>query len=53
MKNSKDIDGWFNHQAAYDYLLANMPQDGTFLELGAWLGKSSNGSTGNTLEVKM
>jgi predicted O-methyltransferase YrrM len=41
MKASKDIDGWFNHQAAYDYLLANMPQYGTFVELGAWLGKSS------------
>ena len=41
MKVSKDIDGWFNHQAAYDYLLSNMPQDGTFVELGAWLGKSS------------
>jgi predicted O-methyltransferase YrrM len=41
MKTSKQIDGWFNHQAAYDYLLANMPQDGTFVELGAWLGKSS------------
>ena len=41
MKSSKDIDGWFNHQAAYDYLLANIPEDGTFVELGAWLGKSS------------
>ena len=41
MKSSKDIDGWFNHQAAYDYLLDNMPQYGTFVELGAWLGKSS------------
>ena len=41
MKASKDIEGWFNHQAAYDYLLANMPDDGTFVELGAWLGKSS------------
>ena len=41
MKNSKDIDGWFNHHAAYDYLIHNMPQDGTFVELGAWLGKSS------------
>ena len=41
MKTSKQIDGWFNHQAAYDYLLANMPQDGKFVELGAWLGKSS------------
>jgi predicted O-methyltransferase YrrM len=41
MKASKDIEGWFNHQAAYDYLLANMPKDGTFVELGAWLGTSS------------
>jgi predicted O-methyltransferase YrrM len=42
MKSSKDIDGWFNHQTAYDYLLANIPEDGTFVELGAWLGKSSS-----------
>jgi predicted O-methyltransferase YrrM len=41
MKTSKQIDGWFNHQRAYDYLLDNMPQDGKFVELGAWLGKSS------------
>jgi len=42
MKATKQIQGWFNHQAAYDYLLANMPKDGTFVELGAWLGKSSS-----------
>ena len=42
MKTTDQIDGWFNHQAAYDYLLANMPKDGTFVELGAWLGKSSS-----------
>jgi predicted O-methyltransferase YrrM len=42
MKNYKDIDGWFNHQAAYDFLLNAMPKDGTFVELGAWLGKSSS-----------
>lgn len=42
MKATKQIQGWFNHQAAYDYLLANMPEDGTFVELGAWLGKSSS-----------
>jgi predicted O-methyltransferase YrrM len=41
MKATKDIEGWFNHQAAYDYLIHNMPQDGKFVELGAWLGKSS------------
>ena len=42
MKTTLQIEGWFNHQAAYDYLLANMPKDGTFVELGAWLGKSSS-----------
>jgi predicted O-methyltransferase YrrM len=42
MKNYKDIDGWFNHQAAYDYLLSKVPEGGTFVELGAWLGKSSS-----------
>jgi predicted O-methyltransferase YrrM len=42
MKTTSQIDGWFNHQAAYDFLLNAMPKDGTFVELGAWLGKSSS-----------
>jgi predicted O-methyltransferase YrrM len=42
MKNYKDIDGWFNHQAAYDFLLKQVPEGGSFVELGAWLGKSSS-----------
>ena len=42
MKTTDQIEGWFNHQATYDYLLANMPKNGTFVELGAWLGKSSS-----------
>jgi predicted O-methyltransferase YrrM len=41
MKSYQEIDGWFNHEAAYDYLIAQMPEGGTFVELGAWLGKSS------------
>ena len=41
MKHYQDIDGWFNHEAAYDYLISQMPEGGTFVELGAWLGKSS------------
>jgi predicted O-methyltransferase YrrM len=41
MKDYQEIDGWFNHQAAYDFLIAQMPEGGTFIELGAWLGKSS------------
>ena len=42
MKTTLQIEGWFNHQAAYDFLLNAMPKDGTFVELGAWLGKSSS-----------
>jgi len=42
MKTTQQIDGWFNHHAAYDFLLNAMPKDGTFVELGAWLGKSSS-----------
>ncbi len=41
MKRYQDIDGWFNHEAAYDYLIAQVPEGGSFVELGAWLGKSS------------
>jgi predicted O-methyltransferase YrrM len=41
IKSHQDIDGWFNHEAAYDYLIEQMPEGGTFVELGAWLGKSS------------
>ncbi len=29
MKTTSQIDGWFNHQAAYDFLLNAMPKDGT------------------------
>ena len=42
MKQTSEIDGWFNHQNAYDFLLSKVPSDGTFVELGAWLGKSSS-----------
>ena len=42
MKQTSEIDGWFNHQNAYDFLLSKVPVGGTFVELGAWLGKSSS-----------
>ena len=41
MKRYQDIEGWFNHQAAYDFLIKQVPVGGSFVELGAWLGKSS------------
>jgi predicted O-methyltransferase YrrM len=42
MKQTNEIEGWFNHQNAYDFLLDKIPSVGTFVELGAWLGKSSS-----------
>jgi predicted O-methyltransferase YrrM len=42
MKQTNDIEGWFNHENAYRYLLANIPMNGKFLELGAWMGKSTS-----------
>ena len=41
MKNYKDIQGWFDYENVFDFLLNSMPQDGVFVECGAWLGKSS------------
>lgn len=42
MRNHLDIDGWFNYQLTYDFLLSKVPDGGTFVECGAWLGKSSS-----------
>jgi hypothetical protein len=41
MKNYYEIDGWFNYQETYKFLLSKVPDDGIFVECGAWLGKSS------------
>lgn len=42
MKTFKDIDGWFNYESLYDDLVSSIPDDGIFVECGAWLGKSSS-----------
>lgn len=41
MRNYQDIQGWFNYQKTYDFLLSKVPDNGIFVECGAWLGKSS------------
>ena len=41
MKAVKDIPGWFDFADLYDQLIRLIPNDGAFVELGAWLGKSS------------
>jgi len=44
MKQTHEIQGWFNQyqQNVYDFLLSRTPETGTFVEIGAWLGKSSS-----------
>jgi len=44
MKKTNEIQGWFNqyHQNVYDFLISKTPENGTFVEIGAWLGKSSS-----------
>lgn len=41
MQKSDEIDGWFDFQHLYNKLVDNIPKNGTFVECGAWLGKSS------------
>lgn len=41
MRNYQDIQGWFNYQETYNFLLSKVPDGGVFVECGAWLGKSS------------
>jgi hypothetical protein len=41
MKHSHEIQGWFNYQKTYDFLLSKVPDNGVFVECGAWLGSSS------------
>lgn len=36
----QDIEGWFNMEQEYRELLNKVEEGGTFVELGAWLGKS-------------
>lgn len=42
MKNYLEIDGWFNYENTFDFLLQKVSKNGIFVEGGAWLGKSSS-----------
>lgn len=42
MKNTADIPGWFDYDGVYNTLIDTIPNNGTFVECGAWLGKSSS-----------
>lgn len=41
MKNWNEIQGWFNYQQTFNFLLSSIPDGGKFVECGAWLGCSS------------
>jgi len=41
MKKWQEISGWFNYQETFNFLLSKVPDSGTFVECGAWLGQSS------------
>lgn len=40
--NYESIDGWFNMEEQYIYLLSQVPENGVFVELGAYKGKSTS-----------
>jgi predicted O-methyltransferase YrrM len=42
MKNTHEIDGWFNYEDLLETLVNKIPDNGIFVEGGAWLGKSSS-----------
>lgn len=42
MKKTNEIDGWFDYQNSFKFLVDTVPDNGIFVECGAWLGKSSS-----------
>ena len=42
MKKTEEIEGWFNYEHTFDFLINSIPDEGKFAECGAWLGKSSS-----------
>ena len=52
MKQTHEIDGWFNYQKTFDFLIDLLPNDGIFVECGAWMGKSSSYLCDKIYELK-
>lgn len=42
MKQSHEIQGWFDYPNTFEFLVSTIPDDGIFVECGAWLGASSS-----------
>lgn len=36
----RDIPGWFDYADLYDAIAAELPEDGVFVEVGSWMGRS-------------
>lgn len=41
MKHYQEIAGWFDYPNSFQFLVNTIPDGGTFVECGAWLGQSS------------
>lgn len=42
MKKYNEIQGWFDYQKTFEFLTSSVPDNGIFVECGAWLGSSSS-----------
>mgnify|MGYP003965012587 CR=1 FL=1 len=42
MKQTNEIEGWFDYPNTFKFLINSIPDSGIFVECGAWLGKSSS-----------
>jgi cephalosporin hydroxylase len=40
IKTWKDIEGWFDYEDLYRYIVREIPDHGLFVEVGCWLGRS-------------
>ena len=47
-----EIPGWFSYKDLYDRMVETTPFNSTFVEVGAWLGKSTNYLVGKIRESK-
>jgi hypothetical protein len=52
MPDFNEIPGWFVYKPLYDKMVENAPFNSTFVEVGAWFGKSTNYLAGKIKESK-
>jgi predicted O-methyltransferase YrrM len=42
MNDWKDVEGYFEYPSFYELCLNNVPENGVFVELGSWMGRSTS-----------